>query len=317
MPEAFLIGPFLVPTRVAGFLLSVFLVVWLVRRTALFLNIEATLPAKIAEHSLWIGIAASRLGHVVWNWSAFEEKPWTALYLWQPGYSYIAGVSAILIYAVYRIFKLDVTLRSPVAAALCGGFSVPGLLFAGILVTMNKFVAESILVPGDAVPQYEFTDLDGQPAGFDDFKGKGLVVNFWATWCAPCRREMSLLESVFQGYRNQGIVVIGISVGESLATVQRYVDSIGVTYPIWADQVRPNQSNTRALALSDRFNVVGLPTTFFVNRNGIIESSHVGELNRAIIQERILDLILHQKESNTLQTLTPGSRDFILSPQGS
>lgn len=291
MPEAFPIGPFLVSTRVAGFFVTAFLAVWLVRRTALFLKVDAALAARIAEHSLWTGIFASRLGYVIWNWTAFEDKPWTALYLWQPGYSFVAGLSTALIYILYCIYKQNAALRHPIAATLCAGFTIPVLLYAGIFVTMNKFVDASILAPGDSIPQYELIDLKGNPVGFEDFKGNGIIVNFWATWCAPCRREMPLLESIYQEYKNQRIAIIGISVGESRETALRYVDSIGVTYPIWGDQVRPGQNNTKTTVLSDRFNVVGLPTTFFIDRNGTIASSYVGELNRAILQERVRDLV--------------------------
>ena len=292
MPEAFLVGPFLVPTRVAGFIFSALLALWLVRRTAHFLKVDAALSARIAEHSLWIGIAASRLGYVVWNWSAFEGKPWTAFYLWQPGYSFAAGFGAALIYAFHRIYKQQRTLRNPIAAALGAGFTFPVLLFTGMLITMNKFVDPNVLTPGDSVSQYQLTDLNGKPVSFDDYKGKGIVLNFWATWCPPCRREMPLLESVYQQYKTQGVVVIGISMGEPRDIVQRYVDSAGVTYPIWNNLARPGQITTvNGTILSDQFNVVGLPTTFFIDRNGIIQSSHVGELNRAILQERIPGLI--------------------------
>jgi len=292
MPEAFLIGPLLIPTRVAGLVFSALLAIWLVRRVAIFLNIDAVLSASIAEYSLWVGIAASRLGYVVWNWSAFADKPWTAVYFWQPGYSIAAGLVAALVYALYRIIKQQRVVRSSIAAALGAGFTLPAILFTGMLITMNKFVDPNVLTPGDSVSQYQLTDLNGKPVSFDDYKGKGMVVNFWATWCPPCRREMPLLESVYQQYKSQDVIVIGISMGEPRDIVRRYVGSVGVTYPIWGNRARPEQVTIEnGVVLSEKFNVVGLPTTFFIDRNGTIQSSRVGELNRAILQERIPELI--------------------------
>ncbi len=126
---------------------------------------------------------------------------------------------------------------------------------------------------------------------FSDLRGKGVIVNFWASWCGPCRREMPLLEDIYQEYRDQGLVLIGISVGESREVAKSYAQAVGVTYPIWGDLIRTGPGATGGTRLSDQFNVVGLPSTFFIDRNGTIRSSHIGELNRAILQERIPGLL--------------------------
>lgn len=305
MPEALSIGPLLLSTRVFGFLMAAVMAVWLVHWAALFLKVDAVAARKIAEHGIWIGIITSRAVYVAGNWTAYAEQPWTAFYLWQPGYSPVAGTAAALMYILYRIYVHNSSLRPSLAAALCAGFTLPALLYAGLLITMNRFVGAAFLVPGDTVPNYELIDLDGRSVGFEDLRGQGIVMNFWATWCAPCRREMPLLESVYQEYRDQGVVIVGISVGESRETAQRYIDTIGVTYPIWGDRIRPDDNTDEIIVLSERFKVIGLPTTFFIDRNGTIRSGYVGELNQAILKERIPDLLPAEGGPNPNSKVSP------------
>jgi thiol-disulfide isomerase/thioredoxin len=157
---------------------------------------------------------------------------------------------------------------------------------------MNRFVDAEIFVPGDALPGGQLaTDLNGEPVSFTDFSGKGMVVNFWATWCPPCRREMPLLEEIYDKYKSQNIVVIGVSVDSARDTAKKYVESVGVSYPVWGNVARNGNGAARATRLSSMFGVVGFPTTFFVDANGIIQSSYVGELNLAILNKRISKLV--------------------------
>jgi thiol-disulfide isomerase/thioredoxin len=291
MPEAFSIGPFLIPTRTAGFLLLALFALWTVHRVAIYLKADVNLCVRIGEQGLWIGIVASRPSFVLLNWSSFSAKPWTILYLWQPGYSFSVGLVAALAYIFYRIYRQEVERRRAVVSSLSAGFALPVLLFIGMLLTMNRFVDVEIYIPGDTVPNDKVTDLYGEPASFADFVGKGLVVNFWATWCPPCRREMPLLEEVYNKYKSRNITVIGVSVDNSRDAIKNYVESVSVTYPIWEDSVIRSNNLPGGTSLSSMFGVVGFPTTFFIDANGVIQSSYVGELNLAILNKRISGLI--------------------------
>jgi thiol-disulfide isomerase/thioredoxin len=291
MPEAFSIGPFLIPTRTAGFLLLALFALWTVHRVAIYLKADVNLCVRIGEQGLWIGIVASRLSFVLLNWSSFSAKPWTILYLWQPGYSFSVGLVAALAYIFYRVYRQEVERRRAVVSSLSAGFALPVLLFIGMLLTMNRFVDVEIYIPGDTVPNDKVTDLYGEPASFADFVGKGLVVNFWATWCPPCRREMPLLEEVYNKYKSRNITVIGVSVDNSRDAIKNYVESVSVTYPIWEDSVIRSNNLPGGTSLSSMFGVVGFPTTFFIDANGVIQSSYVGELNLAILNKRISGLI--------------------------
>jgi len=291
MPEAFTLGPLLLPTRAIGFVLLAILALWMVRHLAKRIEGDAERIAGVAEQAIWVGLAFSRLTFAIANWSSYAAKPWTVLYFWQPGYTFSPGVVAALLYIAFRISRAPEEKRRAYISSMIGGFTLPILLFAGLLLTMNRFVAAEIFTPGDTLPDYQATALGGAPAYFSDYQGKALVINFWATWCPPCRREMPLLESTYQKYKNQEVMFIGVSVDESPDMVQEYVDSVGVSYPIWENAVIRRESGASNTAMSRLFGIVGFPTTFFVDTNGVIQSSYVGELNQAILDKRISALI--------------------------
>jgi len=291
MPEAFTLGPLLLPTRAIGFVLLIILALWMIRYLAKRMEGDAERIASIAEQAIWIGLAFSRLMFAIANWSSYAAKPWTVIYFWQPGYSFSPGIIAALLYIAFRISRAPKEKRRTYINSMIGGFSLSIILFAGLLLTMNRFVAAEIFTPGDTIPNYQATALAGAPAYFSDYKGQALVINFWATWCPPCRREMPLLESSYQTYKDQNVTFIGISVDESPDRVQKYVDSAGISYPIWGNTIIHPDTGATNTAMSRLFGVVGFPTTFFVDPDGVIQSSYVGELNQAILDKRISTLI--------------------------
>lgn len=132
-----------------------------------------------------------------------------------------------------------------------------------------------------AMPAFTLTALDGTTVASDDLRGKVLLVNFWATWCPPCRAEMPLLQSVYQAHRERGLVVVAIDVAENPATVAQFAQELGLTFPILLDQ---------QVGVSTAFQVNALPTSFFVDRDGVIRASYMGALNRAYIEAQLTPL---------------------------
>lgn len=298
MPEAFTLGPLLIPTRAMGFVLLALLALWLVRRIATRMEADADFCVRIAEQSLWIGLVASRLVFALLNWQSYAAKPWTVLYFWQPGYAFSPGLIAALIYLFIRISRQQESTRRTLINSLIAGFTLPILLFTSMLLTMNRFVAKEIFIPGDTVPTYLATDIDGAQVSLADYRGKGLIINFWATWCPPCRREMPLLERTYQKYKSQNIAMIGITVDESMDIVKNYVQSVGVSYPIWENALSRLNTGVSRGRFSQLFGIVGFPTTFFVDADGVIQSSYVGELNQALLDKRITALIPQDRKGS-------------------
>lgn len=118
------------------------------------------------------------------------------------------------------------------------------------------------------LPDFELRLLSGEGSlSRDDLLGQPIVLNFWASWCDPCREETPLLERTYQAYRDQGVQFVGVNVRDSARDARDFIDDFGVTYPVVSD---PDQVLAGALNVTS-----GLPQTFFIDRNGVVASASV------------------------------------------
>jgi thiol-disulfide isomerase/thioredoxin len=287
MPDVFNIGPVLVPTLRASIIVALLFAIWVAARIAGYMNLESGLVRRVAETSVWLGLIGARLGFVVTNWSAFRDTPWTALYFWQPGYLPSAGLLLGAGYALWRLRHQEPRQRLRYVRALGTSFALAALLVGMVVAATQIRFDPAVLRPGDPVPNFTLQTLDGKPVTFSSLQGQAVVLNFWATWCPPCRREMPLLDAVQKEYNTRGVMIVGIDLDEPMDLVRAYAQSVGVTYPIWVDTPTRGPEFNRAHELYNRFGGIGLPTTFFIDRNGVIRDSYIGELNRAFLQNRI------------------------------
>jgi thiol-disulfide isomerase/thioredoxin len=123
-------------------------------------------------------------------------------------------------------------------------------------------------------PDFTLNDLAGAPQSIAQWDGKVLVVNFWASWCDPCRREIPLLNALQAEYGGRGVQVIGVAI-DDLGQVQDFVHEIPIDYPVLVGE----QEAVDALAGFGAEMTV-LPYTAFVGRDGHVELLHAGELHR-------------------------------------
>lgn len=135
-----------------------------------------------------------------------------------------------------------------------------------------------------ALPEFTLTDLDGVDRHSSEWDGKPRMINFWATWCPPCRREIPLLVELQAGHRDS-LQVIGIAV-DDMDAVRDYAADTGFNYPILVGQQDAVDLGNQILP-----DWIGLPFTAFVDRSGHITRVHVGELHRKDAGEFIREIL--------------------------
>lgn len=286
MPEVLSVGGLLVPVLRVGVLLTLILAPWFAGRFARRLSLEPAWAINVAENAVWLGLLGARLGFVFANWSAYWRAPWTILYVWQGGFMPLAGFLVGAAFISWRLWQRQPQRWGRYLQALIGGFGVAALLLGLIYASTRLDLGSSLVRSGDPMPDFTLSDLNGKPAGFSSLEGQVVVLNFWATWCPPCRREMPLLDAVQKEYGPKNVTIVGIDLEESPEVVRAYIESVGVQYPIWLDDPAGNVPD-RTRDVYTKIGGVGLPTTVFIGRNGIIQSSQVGELSRGVLQSRI------------------------------
>jgi len=148
----------------------------------------------------------------------------------------------------------------------------------------------NVVQPGSKVPDFTLADLDGNPRRFSSLAGHPVIVNFWATWCTPCRAEMPLLQSFYEEHKDDGLLLLGIDVDEPVALVQRFLDATRITYPVWLDPLGTDSPSSASMDLFRTFGGIGLPTTLFVDERGILRNTHVGEIDRKALEEQYREL---------------------------
>jgi peroxiredoxin len=142
-------------------------------------------------------------------------------------------------------------------------------------------VLESAPIAGYAAPDFTLQSTNGETVSLSDFRGTPLVLNFWATWCPPCRAEIPFFQSASQKYNGQ-VAILGVNDGERPDTVLDFVGDYGMTYPVLLDT---------GSAVSVRYRVTALPTTVFINADGVIAELFPGIINEAVLEDRIESLI--------------------------
>lgn len=137
-----------------------------------------------------------------------------------------------------------------------------------------------------AAPDWQARDLEGQPFALADLRGEVVVLNIWATWCAPCLREMPKLQALADDYAAQGLRVVGVSIdrGSALAQVRSFIEELQLGFTILAD---PDQ------AVMTAFGALGVPETFLIDREGRVMHRWTGEFDPGALEERArIDAVL-------------------------
>ena len=220
------------------------------------------------EPALWgllvLALLAARIAFVVRWWPQYAVAPLSMLDPRDAGFSPWAGVAALVLGALGLGWRRPL-LRLPLAVSLVGGLGVWGF---GLLV-----VARLDAATHTPLPALTLRDLDDRPVALRAFAGKPAVVNLWATWCPPCRREMPVLVEAQRAHRD--VHVVFVDQGESAAEVRAFFAASGL---------RPEHVLIDAgQSLAQQMNARVFPTTLFFDADGVLRSMHVGALSPATL----------------------------------
>lgn len=179
-----------------------------------------------------------------------------------------AGPQRIM--AIYNILKLHRNIF---------GTGLVALLFILGTVLLSACGGDSPADPLQKAPNFALKDLNGQEVTLTQFLGQPVMLNFWASWCAPCRLEMPLMEATYQKHKDEGLAILAINSGESPEAAQAFVTENKLTFPILMDE------NLEVSNLIYRLR--GLPVSIFIDREGNLVARHVGTLNERLMAEYV------------------------------
>jgi cytochrome c biogenesis protein CcmG, thiol:disulfide interchange protein DsbE len=163
---------------------------------------------------------------------------------------------------------------------------LPAMIIAAAFVFSSSAgnAAERIMLKiGDPPPQFSLLDTEGRMVNAPkDFAGKTVVVHFWADWCTYCLEEMPVLDKLYQQYKQQGLMIYAVNVGQGRDAARAYVNKVKITYPVLLD------SDSRT---AKSYGVLGLPRTFFIDRKGNIKYKLLGEASGEMLRKLVLNTL--------------------------
>lgn len=116
---------------------------------------------------------------------------------------------------------------------------------------------------------FKLKDLNGKEVSLSDYKGKKVFLNFWATWCPPCKAEMPEMEMLYQETKNSDLVILAVNLDEEKDTVQKFINSNKYNFPVLLDTGN---------IVASQYEVVSIPTSFFIDKEGNIVDKHIGAM---------------------------------------
>ena len=161
-------------------------------------------------------------------------------------------------------------------------------------------------VSGITAPNFELATLDGQRVKLSDYRGKAVLLNFWATWCGPCKVEMPWFVELQKKYGNDGLVILGIAMDDSeTPKIAEFASEMGVNYPVLLGTDKVSEAYG---------NVEFLPTSFYIDREGKIVGKGTGLLGRNEIEQNVQKALASPVASmNKAQTL-PAQAKSVKAP---
>jgi len=217
-------------------------------------------PESVLFSLFLIGMLAARVSFVAAYWTHYRNDPWQIIDVRDGGFLAWPGVVVLVLASLYRGWRRP-GLRRPL------GFGVASGLAFWLLATFSLAIYEQ----GTRLPEITLRNAAGETVQLADYKGGPLVINLWATWCPPCRREMPVLENAQQ--HRPDLTFLFVNQAESMQSVATFLETQGLSLS--------NVLFDGSGRLSQAVGSMALPTTLFYNPEGRLLGSHLGELSEA------------------------------------
>lgn len=160
------------------------------------------------------------------------------------------------------------------------------MLVLALLLTIAMPLAAEAQAPevGRPAPDFSLKTLGGGEASLSQFKGRPVVVNFWATWCRPCRQEMPEIIAAYQAQRASGLEVLAVNLSdqESMKDVRKFVAELELPFPVLLDE----KGKTR-----DRYRLVTVPTSVFIDAKGIVREVNAGPISTEVLERGLTSIL--------------------------
>lgn len=158
------------------------------------------------------------------------------------------------------------------------------VLWAAVMILGSTLIAcTKGTSAGELAPDFTLQTLDGQPVSLSDFRGKPVLLNFWATWCGPCRGELPYLISAHQKYQDKGLILLAVDIGEGASKVRDFVDGNRIPLQVLLDSSKKT---------ANLYNIRGVPTSFFIDSQGVLRDTVIGAFPNLEMLESKLSQIM-------------------------
>ncbi len=146
----------------------------------------------------------------------------------------------------------------------------------GYTLYSNFFIKKETVKVGSVAPDFVLKDLEGNEHRLSDYRGKGVFLNFWGTWCKPCEREMPYMDNQYDYYKNHGVEVLAVNIAESKIAVESFANELDLSFPIVLDKDKQ---------VLNAYGVDPLPTTFLINPEGKVVHITSGSLTERMVRD--------------------------------
>jgi len=215
----------------------------------------------------FVGFVAARLGYIAQWWEEYAQSPMSMISIGDQGFSWWVGVLAALALIWWRTRAVR-ALRRPVLAGVAVGLAA-WFATGGVLALLQR--------SAPPLPALTLATLDEQPVVLNSYAGRPVVLNLWASWCPPCRREMPVFEQAQAQYRD--IAFVMVNQGESAQQARAFLES----ERLHLKDVLLDPASQTMQAVASR----GLPTTLFFDEQGRLVDTHLGELTMASLKHTV------------------------------